>query len=518
MKYLINSGRVVVLILLLYSSTLAEETPLLDEWYHINSTPKFTIWGPLSYLPNFDTANGGEHATVMAVIKNDQTNAEIWYHRYKHDTVAQYYWPWGTRNVAQVDLDNNGVLDYISAGRVIRGTKNGCPPENTTVRFYYPWFGAERPYTISDLNNDSYPDVLANHNDDGGSQLISVLVGGPDLKNLQYTLYPRRKEYPGGEYFIGLLNKQQDDGSRRLITMFYDTYKIGLYVYKKWTSLVLWNLKTQMLGDSLAITLTSLDSLPLNTIETGYEFGELQSGMYRSTDNSKEYLFITRYYKGNNGHLVIFDLEGDKFGEVQSFLTNNSNLHILNADINGDGYNDWATRDWDYLYFYAGQKEGADSIPFGRYRLPCTDQIDYVYPIGDVNNDGYNDIALALLPNAGVEGCFAIVLGAPLRTVDVPEPVAGYRTTSYSIQQNYPNPVEGDRRTTIPITVEKPQHLLLELWTLNGRRVGTLREGWMDAGTHTLDVSLLHYHLPASMYVLRLTGAEGAKERAILLD
>lgn len=506
-----------LVLLLLPVSVYSQQAEPLREWYHINSGGQIAVRGPLSHLPNLVSPNG-EHGTIMPVVTATQSHTPLWLHRYLMDTVTAYEWPWISRNIIQVDLDNNGVLDYFVTGAVVRGIQNGQPPEPDTVRWYQPWFLSVEPYTVMDVNDDGYPDIITNlaSSNIGGSRLFSVLMGGPDLANLKHTLLQRR----GSEYFIGLLNRRGEDGSFRVITLMYDTWQdtITGYRYYLRTSLVLSKMQVAMQQDSLHISLEVLDSLFLDTKASSFFYSESKTGVYHIQKTEKEYILATEYsYKDNSARIIALDVKDDKFISVGTAVTNNSNLHILDADINGDGYEDWVTRKGADMFFYAGQREGIDTVPFGKYTLPCTDQIDFIHAIGDVNNDGINDMAYALLPNSGVQGCFGIILGESRRTVGVSAPLAGY-PTSYQMQQNYPNPVGSERRTLIPVEVTSPQSLTLEVWTLGGQLIGELFAGSLPEGRHELAVSLESYHLAAGLYVVRLRGEEGAIERAILLQ
>ena len=139
-------------------------------------------------------------------------------------------------------------------------------------------------------------------------------------------------------------------------------------------------------------------------------------------------------------------------------------------------------------------------------------------PNFDTANGGYHATAMYVHRGENPNGCFAIILGAPLRTVGVPEPVAGYTNRTFDMQQNYPNPVAADRKTSLPLTVQTTQHLTLELYTLQGQFISTLFTGTLAEGTHTLPLDLTPYTLPRGMYVLRLIGEHGSRQRALLID
>jgi hypothetical protein len=75
--------------------------------------------------------------------------------------------------------------------------------------------------------------------------------------------------------------------------------------------------------------------------------------------------------------------------------------------------------------------------------------------------------------------------------------VGGFR-----LSEPAPNPVRD--RTSVTVTLDRPQDLTVGVFDVLGRRVASLHEGALTAGAHpfTLDFS----SLPAGVYVARATG------------
>ena len=87
--------------------------------------------------------------------------------------------------------------------------------------------------------------------------------------------------------------------------------------------------------------------------------------------------------------------------------------------------------------------------------------------------------------------------------------------TAFVLRQNYPNPFV--RTSTIEFGLSEREHVTLTVFDVTGRRVATLVDGPVEAGTHrvTWDAA----QLPAGMYVYRIrAGTHTASLRALLVD
>ncbi len=86
-------------------------------------------------------------------------------------------------------------------------------------------------------------------------------------------------------------------------------------------------------------------------------------------------------------------------------------------------------------------------------------------------------------------------------------------TSSFTLSQNYPNPVVG--RTTIAYSLDEPGTVRLEVFDIQGRRVSALAEGTHAAGNHTVDFDA--GGLPAGTYLYRLISPKGVQSRKMVV-
>jgi len=86
--------------------------------------------------------------------------------------------------------------------------------------------------------------------------------------------------------------------------------------------------------------------------------------------------------------------------------------------------------------------------------------------------------------------------------------------SAFALAQNYPNPFAS--RTTIGIALPESGHLTLEVFDITGRRVATLFDGALEAGTH--EVSWDAQRLPSGTYVYRAqAGGQVLTQRALVV-
>ncbi len=77
----------------------------------------------------------------------------------------------------------------------------------------------------------------------------------------------------------------------------------------------------------------------------------------------------------------------------------------------------------------------------------------------------------------------------------------------------YPHP---SPQTAFTLTVRRPQHVRIDLFDLNGRRVDTLFEGFVQAGT-LRRFTMGRKNLPSGVYLYRVVGEDFAESRAVVL-
>ncbi|MBS1537047.1 MAG: VCBS repeat-containing protein, partial [Bacteroidetes bacterium] len=157
-----------LLVIVLNSAMLSAQTPVLDlpelqEWYSWPGAQGSYI----SYLPNFDSANGGMNA-ITQKRKGDPT----WFNRFAYDTTNQFSWNGGSWSVVQVDFNGDGISDYLDGeGRVYQGIEKGKPPGAGFGKYER---GGDNPF-VGDFNKDGFEDVVTPSRE---SQTFRIIFGG----------------------------------------------------------------------------------------------------------------------------------------------------------------------------------------------------------------------------------------------------------------------------------------------------------------------------------------------------
>jgi hypothetical protein len=71
---------------------------------------------------------------------------------------------------------------------------------------------------------------------------------------------------------------------------------------------------------------------------------------------------------------------------------------------------------------------------------------------------------------------------------------------SFQLSQNYPNPF--NTQTSLPYDLPEPGHVTLTLYTIDGRRVARIEEGYRPPGRHTLSINM--QGRASGVYIARL--------------
>ena len=83
----------------------------------------------------------------------------------------------------------------------------------------------------------------------------------------------------------------------------------------------------------------------------------------------------------------------------------------------------------------------------------------------------------------------------------------------YELEQNYPNPFNPG--TTIAFTVVNPQEVKLDLYSLDGRYVKSIFNGFVRTGRHTVRMDASE--LPSGVYLYKLTTGSGLQTKKLTL-
>jgi photosystem II stability/assembly factor-like uncharacterized protein len=77
----------------------------------------------------------------------------------------------------------------------------------------------------------------------------------------------------------------------------------------------------------------------------------------------------------------------------------------------------------------------------------------------------------------------------------------------------YPNP--GDELTTIRYILSQPAHVVLKIYSINGRELQTVTDGYKSPGTHYVSIDIKHF--PQGVYLYRLFTGNEAKAGKIIV-
>jgi len=249
-------------------------------------------------------------------------------------------------------------------------------------------------------------------------------------------------------------------------------------------------------------------------------FDDLLVGVFRwenpDLDEGKAMLFLGS--ASGLAHVPVWEVEG-------GIPRNNFGYHLDGAgDVNGDGFDDVIvsapgvdTNEFEFhnageATLWMGSADGLPAMPVWTLGGEQAEmRIEAVRGVGDVNGDGFDDVAVGSLyfdadsADAGrawvfygcSDGRTQVALGAPAGVVLA---AAG------------PNP---SARPAVEFSLTRPGFARLTAFDLSGRRVAVLFDGVAAAGAHRVrwsGVAPSGAPLPAGLYIVRLE-AEGVALR-----
>lgn len=141
--------------------------------------------------------------------------------------------------------------------------------------------------------------------------------------------------------------------------------------------------------------------------------------------------------------------------------------------------------------------------------------------IGDFNGDGLNDFAISSqsLDSADVNrGAINIFSGWEKSVTDVPYDFEPTLPDNYQLAQNYPNPFNPS--TTIQFALPAAGQTRLAIFNMLGRRVTTLIDNHLAAGSYTLTwngTSATGEQVASGVYVYRLQSGDYVTSRKMVL-
>lgn len=247
----------------------------------------------------------------------------------------------------------------------------------------------------------------------------------------------------------------------------------------------------------------------------------------------------------NAGHALIFfgksnwpqkiDLQTDPadLKIIGEEISANLGTALQSADLSGDGIDDiivgapfggTAERfgsGKSYLIMGGANLVGeidllsqpADITVFGADSL---DMAGVALGVGDINNDGMNDLIIGA-ENAETSGkCYLLLGGNQITSVsNGPEEAI---PAEFALHQNYPNPFNGG--TAISFSTKTRDEITLKIFDLLGREIKTLFSGIMEPGIHALRWNAENnqgQNVSSGLYFAVLQTAEFRQTRKLVL-
>jgi len=316
----------------------------------------------------------------------------------------------------------------------------------------YHWFvdiigilhGAETDPLIHDFNDDGYLDIYKYRLSSNIKDTIDIFYGGPDFDTLPDLSVPVPGEYVNrvdDKFFYGIMSNLGDfngDGTKELIlTSYLSPFsgggKYGFLLFLPLT--VPFSTTQYYLG--LPDTLTRREGFSTQILTSGDINGDGYTDILVKTDTLKSNNNIS--YTKTLGTKLIFgnpQYSMDNyifFSEDTMYATN---MRII-PDINGDGMAElmWTKElPGSYVQISFG-KRGSGHLLTRDVSFPLTGTaIKTPKLLGDVNNDGYNDLGFVA---ADITGSLVLLGG--------PTPVIGRRyTDSYHRHMGQVGDINGD--------------------------------------------------------------------------
>ena len=474
---------------------IVQDLPELQEWYSWSGAKGAHI----SYLPNFDTANGGINAVTQ---KRD--NNSTWFNRFAYDTTNQFTWA-STWVVTRADLNGDGITDYIdAAGNVYQGVKKNSPPERVLGVSYG---GLQGGGFVGDFNNDGYQDIIVPTRE---AQTFMIQFGGSDLLHLQRTTV----SMPPFAFssWTGIAAYVTESKQGRFISYRKDSFTEGYYLY----GLIFEGTPS----DSIIVSLNELSFVQEKLNDKKEQIFVPSETMFYYDYERNNYFF--NFIEGtptiNSGKLRTraYEIKSDAFILIKYNAPGAIAYGALNGSIDGDSIPDvvlpkTGTQNGEkkrYFYVYSGNPI-YNELPrtFFQY-YKCDGDIDIKY-IGDVTGDGIGDVAYGCSSN----GDFRIFKGVDWRLVNVKESAIPKLT----VYQTEPNPVNNSGLLVLPMSIERRGHYTVTLYNLAGKLLGELFSGELPSGENRLPLNVSSYNLPSGMYTLRLSDGKQIRERAFSL-
>ncbi|MBL7974115.1 MAG: VCBS repeat-containing protein [Candidatus Kapabacteria bacterium] len=490
----IKAITIVLVLLCLPHATHAQDyskLPELPVWYELENT---SFGKNMYYFPNFDTARGG----INAFIPYFGANTPTIYNRYKGDTENMFNW--GARAAHLMgDFNGDGIQDFYfqSTCSFYVGKKNGVPPDTPEVKSYYNDIrknGFNVGYFKGDFDNDGKEDVLVSSDSKPTKEynLGSIIFGNADLSKMQVVNLPHTND--AGFYQECILDAYTNNGKARMITIAADNQF-------KTAKLVLWEIQFITAGTDLKVKYNNVYSQPIP-----YSVGVNAPLRLLGINNDKRVIVILD---------DVYQIEENLIEHKKAFSSRPYKIlhHYINNEVH---YEYTAISDItnpifnNRLGLITKGNPFTDSIPYAKIYLGYyNNSDDYLIlsnaiSVGDVNNDGFGDIAVyydGWKVSYGITK-FAIYLGID-KNVGVNE--QPQNTTTKHIAISVRNAVVSKGSSLdVHATAEHSGTYTIDLYAMDGKKITTLWSGALQQGETDIPLPPLPTTLAAGRYNLMI--------------
>jgi hypothetical protein len=475
--------------------------PELPVWYEeLNG-----LGGGLSYLPDFDTDNGGKNALVC--------NGRVIYNRFKGDTTTMFKFAGGTK-VIYGDYNGDGIRDYFTNHYYMyQGLKNATPPSKTFTHYYYDGYSHYAFIANTDFNQDakddiifsasSLPDTASDNND---NSIGSIIVGGDDLTRLEVIKLPFtakvtnelwqtfEQQYLVDAYFL-------EGKGLRIITATQLTDR-KTFAHSN-PQLNLWNVEISGNRGNRVVKYNLLHTLKIPN----------------STDVS--YLSYQPYHNHTGIHAFAlypftYSLHTDKILLALDKPTFGAGGGSLSSNIRPDKPFTWIASSESAIF---DGDPRTTNIPFARlktkFKIDSAEEgfyyIEHITAIGDIDNDGLNDVAAIIGYSLENRWMFRIYLG-----VDGTTGVVESNLKITTIE--FPQPILSNKPMLLRVSAIEQAQATITLFTQRGETATQLWSGELQQGENIIPFDAVRLGLSRGWYNLRLQIGSKVIDKALIID
>jgi hypothetical protein len=469
-------------------------------WYEIPN-----VWNT-SYLEKFDTANGGNGALVL---NRSWGEGQTIYMQGRGDTTNRFTWErWGGMGGGQyvetVDFNGDGVNDYLQGdGIIYRGKTKNAPPESIPVaRYDITFYGIGRR-CVADFNDDGKEDFLSgivSGNTLGeapGPFIGRIILGNSDLTKMKVLEMPQiQGTYPGAYSIQNIVSAWRENGKNYMVVYNYtpDGYKPRSDAFE---------LCEFVIVADTTISYTTLDHVPYKAWpdpNTPY-YSYSSSFVWHSLDRTEKTLVVydvDRYYyqtyKYRDGHLV-----------PGAYLrTGAGNVYYMTRGVGSMNQAGWCSETNALLF-----SNGDPFYGISYYAKVTADGQRGVCSIGDVNNDGFGDVAV-IYKSGDLDYRVVLYLGADIST-GVVDPVGSTLSMSFGSE----SPSSNTKPLEVTFIIDKPGNYTITMYSLRGELIATLLNEHFDQGTYTRIVGFPS--VAAGLYNVCLTDGTQRVDKGIMI-